>query len=179
MKHIPSIHALLAALCLAAPVTGFSSPGGHDDVRARHLTSRWHGRYFHRGPRFFYGGAPFFWGPAIGFSFYGAPGYYYPGSYYDDAPDRPTYRGVPGTEPDAKDYKDYKDSKDARDARDAKDDLGVDLQRALTHEGYYHGPIDGDIGSGSRAAIRAYQSDHGLEVTGRIDNALLRSLHID
>ena len=33
MKHIPSLHALLAALCLAAPVTGWSSPGGHDDLR--------------------------------------------------------------------------------------------------------------------------------------------------
>lgn len=105
-----------------------------------------------------------FWGPAIGFSFYGSPGYYYPGYYNEDGPDRPTYRGIPRTE---------------TDARDAKDDLGVDVQRSLAHQGYYHGPLDGEIGSGSRAAIRAYQSDHGLEPTGRIDSALLRSLHID
>ena len=144
-----------AALFLAAPVTGLASPGDHGDFRGRHLT-RFHGRFFHRGPRFFYGGFPFFWGPAIGFSFYGSPGY-----YYEDGPDRPTYRGIPPME------------------AGASNDLGVDVQRALAHQGYYHGPIDGEIGSGSRAAIRAYESDHGLEVTGRIDNALLRSLHID
>jgi len=167
MKHITSIHALFAALCLAAPVTGFGSSGAPGDFQRRHLTSGFHGRYFHRGPRFFYGGAPFFWGPAIGFSFYGAPGYYYPGSYYGDGPDRPAYRGVPRGETDAK------------DTNDGKDDLGMDLQRALASQGYYHGPIDGEIGSGSRAAIRAYQSDHGLEVTGRMDAALLRSLHIE
>jgi peptidoglycan hydrolase-like protein with peptidoglycan-binding domain len=65
------------------------------------------------------------------------------------------------------------------DAKDGKDDLASELQRALSQEGYYRGPIDGDIGSGSRAAIRAYQSDHGLEPTGRIDAALLHSLHIE
>jgi hypothetical protein len=165
MKHIASIHALLAALCLAAPVTGLGAPGPQDDFHGRHPGSGYHGRYFHHGHRVFYGGAPVFWGPSIGFSFYGAPApAYYPGYESQDGPDRPTYRGVQRTE---------------TDARDARDDLGMDLQRALAHEGYYYGPIDGEIGSGSRAAIRAYQSDHGLEVTGRMDNALLRSLHID
>jgi len=156
MNYSTSIHTLLAALCLAAPVSGLCAPGSHGDFERRHLTSGFHRRYFHRGRRFFYGGAPFFWGPAIGFSFYGSPGY-----YYEDGPDRPTYRGIPPTE------------------AGASNDLGVDVQRALAHQGYYHGPIDGEIGSGSRAAIRAYESDHGLEVTGRIDGALLRSLHID
>jgi hypothetical protein len=161
MKPIDSIHAFLAAILLAAPVTGFSSPGGQSDLRERHLTSGFHGHFFHRGPRFFRGGGPVFWGPAIGFSFYGSPGYYYPGYYNEDGPDRPTYRGSPRME------------------TDVRDDLGVDVQRSLAHQGYYHGAFDGEIGSGSRAAIRAYQSDHGLEPTGRIDNALLRSLHID
>ena len=167
MKQITSIHALLAALCLAAPVTGLGSPDSRSDFHGRrHLTSDFHRRFFRRGPRYFYGGAPFFWGPAVGFSFYGAPGYYYPG-YYADGPDRPTYRGEPRAEVEA------------RDGKDGKGDLASELQRALAQEGYYRGPIDGEIGSGSRAAIRAYQSDHGLEPTGRMDAALLRSLHIE
>jgi len=58
------------------------------------------------------------------------------------------------------------------------DSLASDVQRALRSRGYYGGPIDGDIGSGSRSAIRNYQRDHGLGVTGRIDTALLRSLRI-
>jgi hypothetical protein len=54
--------------------------------------------------------------------------------------------------------------------------LGTDVQVALRRRGYYHGPIDGDIGPGSRAAISAYQYDHGLPVTGGIDGPLRHSL---
>lgn len=57
--------------------------------------------------------------------------------------------------------------------------LAADVQSALRRRGYYHGSIDGDIGPGSRAAIRAYQREHGLSATGRIDSSLLRSLRID
>lgn len=56
--------------------------------------------------------------------------------------------------------------------------LAADVQRALQRRGYYRGYVDGDIGPGSRAAIRSYQARHGLYVTGRIDSALLRSLGI-
>ena len=59
------------------------------------------------------------------------------------------------------------------------DSLAVDVQRELRRRGYYRGPIDGDIGPGSRAAIRGYQYDRGLSATGRIDSSLLRSLGID
>ena len=58
------------------------------------------------------------------------------------------------------------------------DSLAADVQRALQRRGYYRGPVDGDIGSGSRAAIRSYQARHGLYVTGRIDTSLLRSLGV-
>jgi hypothetical protein len=54
--------------------------------------------------------------------------------------------------------------------------LEASVQRELARRGYYRGPIDGDIGPGSRAAIRSYQYRHGLPVTGRIDRRLLRSL---
>jgi peptidoglycan hydrolase-like protein with peptidoglycan-binding domain len=54
----------------------------------------------------------------------------------------------------------------------------ADVQAALARRGYYGGPVDGDIGPQSRAAIRAFQVDRGLPVTGHIDRALLRSLHL-
>jgi hypothetical protein len=54
--------------------------------------------------------------------------------------------------------------------------IDADVQFALRREGYYRGPIDGDLGPGSRAAIRDYQIDRRLPATGRIDNHLLRSL---
>lgn len=57
-------------------------------------------------------------------------------------------------------------------------DLAVDVQRELRRRGYYHGPIDGDVGPGTRNAIRNYQDDRGLPVTGRIDRYLLHSLGI-
>lgn len=54
--------------------------------------------------------------------------------------------------------------------------LVSDVQAALANSGYDPGPVDGLLGSGTRNAISAYQADHGLNVTGRIDGALLRSL---
>ena len=52
------------------------------------------------------------------------------------------------------------------------------VQASLADQGYYRGPIDGDIGPGSRNAIANYQSDYGLRVTGRINDALLESLRL-
>jgi hypothetical protein len=52
----------------------------------------------------------------------------------------------------------------------------VDVQSALADRGYYDGPIDGIIGSGTRRAVRAFQRDNGLPVTGRIDRRLLNAL---
>lgn len=54
--------------------------------------------------------------------------------------------------------------------------LEADVQIALRRNGYYNGPVDGDIGPGTRSSIRDYQYDRGLTPTGRIDTALLRSL---
>jgi hypothetical protein len=50
------------------------------------------------------------------------------------------------------------------------------VQSRLAHDGYDPGPIDGDMGPQTRRAIRAYQDDTGLPITGEIDNSLLRSL---
>jgi Putative peptidoglycan binding domain len=56
--------------------------------------------------------------------------------------------------------------------------LAVSVQSGLAQRGYYHGAIDGDIGSGSRQAIRAFQAAQGLPVTGLIDPKLLKALGI-
>jgi len=56
--------------------------------------------------------------------------------------------------------------------------LAVSVQSELAQRGYYHGAVDGVIGSGSRQAIRAFQADQGLPVTGLIDPKLLNALGI-
>jgi hypothetical protein len=52
------------------------------------------------------------------------------------------------------------------------------VQEELLEEGYNPGPADGVMGSRTRSAIAEYQDDHGLAVTGTINNSLLRSLDL-
>jgi hypothetical protein len=56
--------------------------------------------------------------------------------------------------------------------------LVAEVQDALDDAGFDPGPVDGVIGARTRDAIADYQAAYGLPVTGRIDNALLRSLGI-
>src|ERR1700741_1313164 len=56
--------------------------------------------------------------------------------------------------------------------------LAVSVQTKLASQGYYHGQLDGVIGSGSIEAIRRFQADHRLPVTGKIDPKLLKALGI-
>jgi peptidoglycan hydrolase-like protein with peptidoglycan-binding domain len=48
-----------------------------------------------------------------------------------------------------------------------------DLQRALNQLGYSAGPPDGVMGPATRGAIRTYQADHGLPLTGEFSLSLL------
>ena len=94
----------------------------------------------------------------FGYPYYNDYGYPYDYSY-DDGPDysyAPTY------------------SSDT-----SSDSLGSEVQQALAEDGYYRGPIDGLIGPQSQAAIAAFQRDHRLAVTGRIDHSTLTKLGID
>lgn len=52
------------------------------------------------------------------------------------------------------------------------------VQYALKNLGYYSMKIDGIIGKGSAKAIKAFQSDSGLKLTGRIDEQLVDALRI-
>ena len=56
------------------------------------------------------------------------------------------------------------------------DSMEASVQLALARNGYYRGPIDGNIGPMSRRAIANYQADHGLRVTGYPDGNLLNAL---
>ena len=54
--------------------------------------------------------------------------------------------------------------------------LVVQVQRRLASAGYYSGPIDGLVGSGTRRAIRAYERSHGLPIDGTIHRRLLATM---
>ena len=54
----------------------------------------------------------------------------------------------------------------------------VRAQLRLRQLGYYYGPIDGDIGYGTRRAIARFQRHYGLPVTGWLDARTLRALRI-
>ncbi|GEM_PF-3155204 len=50
------------------------------------------------------------------------------------------------------------------------------VQRRLNELGYRAGPADGKLGARTRAAVRAYQEDAGLPVTGALDRVILNAL---
>ncbi|OGX10795.1 MAG: hypothetical protein A2Y42_02035 [Omnitrophica WOR_2 bacterium GWB2_45_9] len=52
------------------------------------------------------------------------------------------------------------------------------IQIALQNAGYDPGVIDGLMGSRSRKAIRDFQKDNGLDITGKIDKATWEKLRI-
>jgi len=50
------------------------------------------------------------------------------------------------------------------------------VQVALRDQGYYAGAIDGLVGPQTRAALAAFQRDHGLVVTAAVDEPTLVTL---
>jgi His-Xaa-Ser repeat protein HxsA len=163
-------YALLAALTLAVPADsladrrhGHSGGSHHRSHHSGH--SHRHSYHSHRH----YPSYSRSWGYARPSYYSYRPSYYsYQPYYYSSYGYAPavsfSYTSVPRT------Y--YRSAPDYDDGSS----LEADVQRALKRRGYYAGSIDGDIGPASRAAIREYQSERGLERTGRIDAALLRSL---
>ncbi|MBP3649074.1 MAG: peptidoglycan-binding protein [Clostridia bacterium] len=53
------------------------------------------------------------------------------------------------------------------------------LQKALKILGYYDGKLDGDYGSGTTAAVKAYQEDHKLEADGVAGRSTVKSIFGD
>ncbi len=154
---------IIAAAALATPFSALAKDkhdgGKHHGGGGSHHGSYHGNHYSYRSyPSYRYGG--FGYG---GFGYYSSfPSYYRPSlrlSYSSYSRPVSVYRGV-------------------QVGRSYSDSLAIDVQRELRRRGYYRGSIDGDIGPGSRAAIRAYQRERGLSATGRIDTSLLRSLGI-
>ena len=58
----------------------------------------------------------------------------------------------------------------------APDQVVVNVQSQLQRDGYYSGPVDGELGPMTRQAIADFQADHGLAVTSAVDEPTLSSL---
>jgi len=56
------------------------------------------------------------------------------------------------------------------------DQVIINVQRALQELGYYTGDLNGSLGVDTRQALAAYQQDYGLNATGIVDEATVRSL---
>lgn len=176
MKYLSILLALAVTLCTAAP--SIASPR---DFFRRHF-DRGHSSHSHYCPPTttyrsyqpyrYYSASPSY---HSSYPYYSSNPYYSPYGYpYGYSPygySRPSVALSFSTAPS------YSYSRTNR-VNDDDDDLAVDVQRALSRRGYYRGEIDGDIGPATRAAIRRYQYDRRLEVTGRIDRTLLRSLDV-
>ena len=127
--------------------------------RNRDHSWRGHRCHFHNGFWFIYDPWPFY---PYGYGFY-PYGTYYDASYYDDG----TYA--------ADEYAQAPDT--TQPESDAGSQLS-DVQSALAREGYYDGAIDGNLGPATRKALRRYQRDRGLQVTGDINRAVINALRL-
>jgi peptidoglycan hydrolase-like protein with peptidoglycan-binding domain len=57
-------------------------------------------------------------------------------------------------------------------------DMVRDAQRKLSNDGFYRGRVDGVMNEGTRAAIRQYQKQNNLPVTGRLTLETAQSMGI-
>jgi hypothetical protein len=137
--------------------------------------------FYRGGPRTrvdigFYSGPSFRSGYGGGFGYgYRTPGYWCPPTFaYPVAPvyvappvyttPAPFYQGAPVS------------SSGYQVIAPSCSHLVAHVQEKLRGFGYYRGPVDGMAGTGTRAAIRSYQIDRGIQVTGRIDQELISDL---
>lgn len=129
----------------------------------------WHGRRCHFGNNVWVIYEPFF-GYPFGYGY--GYGYYPYGAYYDDGSYDDSYSSneyAPADDPKSNYSNEPSSNGDSR---------VTDVQSALSREGYYDGPIDGRLGDATRKALRRYQRDHGLEVTGGITSGVIKVLRL-
>jgi Putative peptidoglycan binding domain len=150
--------------------------------RADHFRDNHFGRFDRDDRRFFFnhnffvgfnfgafGWWPGWWGWG-GPWWWGWDGWAYPYAYCD--------YGYPYGYDYSANYDDPPPSDSQYGSKEYWSDLAMSVQTKLTDDGYYHGQIDGVLGSGSLEAIRQFQSDHGLAVNGKVDPKLLDALGI-
>lgn len=152
-------------------------------------------RYFHRGsyyyydpfffggfgyPSYYYGG----YGPGFGVGFAGPVGY---GGYdgYGEGPYRDrVYSGriaseVNGSGRRRGDDEGAGDQNSSGDGRYSPGSMTRAVQSELKERGYYRGTVDGQFGAGTAGALRRFQEEKGLKVTGRLDERTLKALGFD
>ena len=168
--------------------------GNSFGVNGHHNWNGWGHHHHHDDNFIFFGGFglfPFF-----------SPwdyGYYYPSAYYPYYPytpysydpymyygsgapvygdggyiDNGNYNGDPNYDNQAGDQGDQHYDQGSGQ----NDSVVAQVQEQLAHNGYYKGSIDGVEGSRTYYAIRSYQRDHHLAVTGRINDELLGALGV-
>jgi hypothetical protein len=124
---------------------------GQQYLAFRNYHRQWHDRNWwnHNYSRItFVFGAPYYWNAGYWYPAWGYnPGYNYP---YDG----PIY-GYNNLSPDQ---------------------VVVNVQSQLQRDGYYSGPVDGQLGPMTRQAIADFQADHGLAVTAAVDEPTLSTL---
>lgn len=54
----------------------------------------------------------------------------------------------------------------------------LSIQQALKNAGYYQGSLDGKIGSGTKAAVKAFQRDHDLTADGVVGRSTWNKLKV-
>ena len=67
---------------------------------------------------------------------------------------------------------------DHRDNRRPRMSLEARAQLRLRELGFYRGPVDGEFGRGSRAALSRFQHSRGLRPTGALTPATIRALRL-
>jgi lysozyme family protein len=75
-------------------------------------------------------------------------------------------------------YDDYYSDNDYYSVPGVSASIQVLVQTDLTRRGYYAGQVDGVIGPETRNAIREFQRDNGLQVTGDINSQLVQALKL-
>ena len=138
---------------------GGSFHGSNHQFGPRHGFNRFATRnqFFRNNHRFFFNRRFFFGFDVVAFGF---PYWWYPDYYYGYPNDYADYEAPP-----VYDYRYWAG-------------MATAVQTGLANRGYYHGSIDGAIGSGTREAIQAFQKANNLPVTGLIDPPLLKALKL-
>ena len=169
----------------APSVSSYSRGAGIANVSVRGQYHGYHARprtsigisFYGGGSRFSYRSEPYYGAPHPYYSYYCPP--VYSGPIY--VPPPVVYMPPPVVYPPSAVYPPPVRNQ-GRAYSSAGDDAfvrGNDVARAqdaLQQLGYYKGGIDGLYGPGTRAAVRAFQVDRGLSVSGRVDTETMEAL---
>jgi Putative peptidoglycan binding domain len=161
----------------SGPSIGYSGKGYGGSYGGRGYSSGYHYAFashsgWNHNRSYYWNGRHYGWYGNGWYAFDYWPYYGYPYPYYGYYDSGPAYT-VYGDSDDDSGPNVNGDSEAGNNAP-----TSVQVQQELSRLGYYHGPVDGIIGAGTRSAIEAYQRDNGLHVTGTINSKLLDALDV-